>query len=87
MKHLTSILHRNRHFLYCLLATVLLLSCGTKERTQEAIKWITKAPKPIKVYNHAMNGWNYERDYTLVDSLGVIFYTGEVYLTLPDTIR
>ena len=87
MKHLLLNLHRNRHFLYCLLATVLLFSCGVDKRNNEAVKWITESKKPIKVYKHKMNGWTYNYDYTLVDSIGKIYFTGEIELTLPDTIR
>ena len=87
MKNKISIAHSTRHIFYALLATVLLFSCGTKNRTQESIKWINSAKKPIKVYDHGMNPFTYNCDYTLVDSTGIIYYTGEIDLTLPDTIR
>ena len=87
MKTNTFLSASSRLLFYCLLATGLLLSCSTKNDTHEAIKWINAAKKPIKVYNHRMNGWTYKYDYTLIDSAGVIYYTKEIDLTLPDTIR
>lgn len=87
MKTKTSIYRFSKHIVYLLLTTVLLLSCSVKNDTQEAIKWINSAKKPIKVYNHRMNGWTYNYDYTLIDSCGIIYYTDEIDLTLPDTIR
>ena len=87
MKTKTSIYGFSKHIFYLLLTTILLFSCGTKERTQESIKWINSAKKPIKVYSHRMNGWHCIYVYTLVDSTGTIYYTGEINITLPDTIR
>ena len=88
MKTKTSIYRFSKHIFYLLLTTVLLLSCSpVKEDTQKAIEWINSAKKPIKVYNHRMNGWTMNYDYTLIDSCGIIYYTNEIDLTLPDTIR
>ena len=78
MKNKTSITNKARHIFYALLTTVLLLSCSVKNDTQEAIKWINSAKKPIKVYNHRMNGWTMNYDYTLIDSSGTIYYTNEI---------
>jgi hypothetical protein len=87
MKTNTSFTQSSKHLFYLLLTTLLLFACGTKERTQESIKWINTAKKPIRVYNHRINGFNYNHDYTLIDSTGNVYYTGEINLTLPDTIR
>jgi hypothetical protein len=87
MKHLLSNLHQNRYLLYYLLITVLLFSCNIDKRSIEAVKWITESKKPIKVYKHKMNALNYNYAYTLVDSIGTIYFTGDIELTLPDIIR
>ena len=50
MKHLISNLHRNRHFLYCLL-TAGLFSCSTKEPEPKLEGWYLKS--------YYDNGWSW----------------------------
>ena len=66
MKHLTSYLHRNRHFLYCLLAVVFLPSCENSNK-------ITK-PKYTIWIGSAAFAVGYDTD-SYKDTLGYFTFT------------
>ncbi len=74
-----------KNALYILLVAFM-VSCSSKENLEETTKWINNADKPIIVILHTINGMNNDRTYSLIDSKGNIYNTGQITLTLPDTI-
>lgn len=62
--------------------------CGHPvDKIDKLNKFTASAKKPIVVRQNKMNGFTYERDYTLIDSAGQVFVTGMIDLNLPDTIK
>jgi hypothetical protein len=70
-----------------LLCLVFLTSCKNDENVEKTKNWIEKAPRPIMVRFHSLNGITLEKRYTLIDSIGNVYNTGCVELSLPDTLK
>lgn len=62
-------------------------SCNTDDRTKKAIDWVNSHPKPIVVTSSTHNGWTMNYRCLFRDSLGEVFYAGEVEGFKPDTIK
>ena len=74
-----------RNTLYIMLVAFM-VSCTNTENGKRTIEWINNADKPIRVILHSVNGMNNDHTYTLVDNKGNIYNTGQITMTLPDTI-
>ena len=68
---------------YLVIITISILSCTNDTKT---IKWIEKAEKPIVIHNSPIVTIN-RNAYTLIDAKGRLYMTGDVRLSLPDTIK
>lgn len=88
MKTKTSILALTKAFFILLVMCCFLLSsCGTDERTAKAIEWVNTHPKPIIVTSTNMNGLTLNYRCMFKDSIGCVYYAGEVEGFQPDTIK
>ena len=73
--------------LILMIAGIVFASCSTDERTHSAIEWVNRHPKPIIVTSTSMNGITLNYRCMFRDSLGLIYYAGEVNGFQPDTIK
>ena len=78
---------QTRNLAKLLLCLVFLVGCKNEENVDRTIEWIKKAPKPIKVKLHTINGLTMENRYTLIDFKGNVYSTGCVELSFPDTLK
>jgi hypothetical protein len=65
-----------------LLIILLVVGCTHND---EATRWLSDHPKPIKIYCIGSNGLG-EKYYTFVDSTGNVYGTGPTELELPNRI-
>jgi len=82
MKHLTSILHRNRHFLYCVLAVVLFSSCDNQPTHR-----IWYGNNGMVVESKSTNDKQYGKwKYTIRDNFGEILIRTNEEWNVGDTL-
>ena len=69
-----------------LILAVALSGCygNNEERTTQ---WLSQAKCPIVCRSPVLNIMTGARSYTMIDAQGVIFNSGMVIMSLPDTIR
>lgn len=71
--------------LFCVLVAI---SSGCRGISNEELtrKWIAEAKKPI-ICKYAGSYWDGGSEWTLIDAEGNVYATGNVRMTLPDTIK